>query len=133
MRKFSFTIILLLFILFSIFVEIFEDKFEVLEVYSPSQIVVDFNKNSRADNEEILNLKVADKNFKSDDEKFVYDYFAKEYAKNLLLNKKVKYDKSKNDIYFDNQSYVETFNNHEIQIENIDNYRILNTKSNKYH
>ncbi len=133
MRKFSFTIILLLFILFSIFVEIFEDRFEVLEIYSPSQVVVDFNKNKRSDNEEILNLKIADKKFKSDDEKFVYDYFAKEYAKNLLLNKKVKYDKSKNDIYFDNQSYIDTFNNHDIKIDNIENYRILNTKSNKYH
>ena len=133
MRKFSFTIILLLFVLFSIFVEIFENKFEVLEIYSPSQIIVDFNKNKKADNEEILNLKVKTKTFNSEDEKFVYDYFAKEYAKNLLLNKKVKYDKSKNDIYFDNQSYIQTFNNHDIQIGDIENYRILNTKSNKYH
>ena len=133
MRKFSFTIILLLFVLFSIFVEIFENKFEVLEIYSPSQIVVDFNKNNLPDNEEILNLKIKTKTFDSEDEKFVYDYFAKEYVKNLLLNKKVKYNKSENDIYFDNQSYIKTFNNHEIQLDDIDNYRILNTKSNKYH
>lgn len=133
MRKISFTIILFLFILFSIFVENFENKFEVLEIYSPSQIVVDFNKNKIPDNEEILNLKVNTKTFESEDEKFVYDYFAKEYVKNLLLNKKVKYDKSENDIYFDNQSYIQTFNNHEIQLDDIDNYRILNTKSNKYH
>jgi len=133
MRKYSLLILILLFILFSTFVEIYENKFEVLEVYSPSQIIIDFNKNNKADNEEIINLKINEKSFKTEDEKFVYDYFAKEYVKNLLLNKKVKYDKSNNDILIDNQSYIELFNNHEIKLDDIANYRILNTKSNKYH
>ena len=133
MRKFAFIIIIFLFVLFSVFVEIFENKFIVLEVYSPSQIIVDFNKNGKADNEEVLNLKINEKSFKTDDEKFVYDYFAKEYAKNLLLNKKVKYDTANNDIIVDNLSYTDTFNNHEIKLEDIDKYRILNLKSNKYH
>ncbi len=133
MRKYSLLILILLFILFSTFVEIYENKFVVLEVYSPSQIIIDFNKNNKADNEEIINLKINEKSFKTEDEKFVYDYFAKEYVKNLLLNKKVKYDKSNNDILIDNQSYIELFNNHEIKLDDIANYRILNTKSNKYH
>ena len=66
MRKISFFIILILFVIFSIFITNFEDKFEVLEVYNPSQIGVDFNKNGQIDNEEVLNLKL---NLKTEDNK----------------------------------------------------------------
>jgi len=133
MRKTAFFIILISFIVFSIFIEIFENTFEVIAVYSPEQIAIDFNKNKQVDNEEIINLQLKNKEFKNEDEKFLYDYFAKEYAKNLLLNKKIKYDKTKNDVIVENQSYIETFNNHKIKLDDISKYRILNLKSNKYH
>ena len=133
MRKISFFIILILFVIFSIFITKFEDKFEVLEVYNPSQIGVDFNKNGQIDNEEVLNLKLNLKKFGKDEEQFAYDYFAKEYSINLLKNKKVKYNSNKNDIEINGQSYVDTFNNHEIILKNLDNLRILNLKSKKYH
>ena len=133
MRKISFFIILILFVIFSIFITNFEDKFEVLEVYNPSQIGVDFNKNGQIDNEEVLNLKLNLKKFGKDEEQFAYNYFAKEYSINLLKNKKVKYNSNKNDIEINGQSYVDTFNNHEIILKNLDNLRILNLKSKKYH
>lgn len=133
MRKISLFIILILFILFSIFISNFENKFEVLEVYNPSQAGIDFNKNGQIDNEEVINLKVNLKKFKTDEEQFAYDYFAKEYSTNILKNKKVKYNSNKNDIEINGQSYVESFNNHEIILKNLDNLRILNLKSKKYH
>lgn len=133
MRKISLFIILILFFIFSIFITKFENKFEVLEIYNPSQIGIDFNKNGQIDNEEILNIKLDLKKFKTEEEQFVYDYFAKEYSTNLLKNKKVKYNSTKNDIEINGQSYVETFNNHEIVLKNLDNLRILNLKSKKYH
>lgn len=133
MRKISLFIILILFFIFSIFITKFENKFEVLEIYNPNQIGIDFNKNGQIDNEEILNIKLDLKKFKTEEEQFVYDYFAKEYSTNLLKNKKVKYNSAKNDIEINGQSYVETFNNHEIVLKNLDNLRILNLKSKKYH
>ena len=133
MRKITTFIILILFILFSSFILNFENKFEVLEVYNPNQIGVDFNKNGQIDNEEVLNFKLKLKKFDSEEEQFAYDYFAKEYATNLIKNKKVTYNKDKNDIEIEGQSYVETFNNHEINLKNLDNLRILNLKSKKYH
>ena len=133
MRKITTFIILILFILFSSFILNFENKFEVLEVYNPNQIGVDFNKNGQIDNEEVLNFKLKLKKYDSEEEQFTYDYFAKEYATNLIKNKKITYNKDKNDIEFEGQSYVETFNNHEINLKNLDNLRILNLKSKKYH
>ena len=133
MRKITTFIILILFILFSSFILNFENKFEVLEVYNPNQIGVDFNKNGQIDNEEVLNFDLKLKKYDSEEEQFAYDYFAKEYATNLIKNKKVTYNKDKNDIEFEGQSYVETFNNHEINLKNLDNLRILNLKSKKYH
>lgn len=133
MRKITTFIILILFILFSSFILNFENKFEVLEVYNPNQIGVDFNKNGQIDNEEVLNFNLKLKKYDSEEEQFAYDYFAKEYATNLIKNKKITYNKDKNDIEFEGQSYVETFNNHEINLKNLDNLRILNLKSKKYH
>lgn len=133
MRKITTFIILILFILFSSFILNFENKFEVLEVYNPNQIGVDFNKNGQIDNEEVLNFKLKLKKFDSEEEQFAYDYFSKEYATNLIKNKKVTYNKDKNDIEIEGQSYVETFNNHEINLKNLNNLRILNLKSKKYH
>lgn len=133
MRKISFITIPILFILFSIFVTIFENSFEVLEVFNPNQIAVDFNKNKQIDNEEILNFNLNTQKYSSEEEQFLYDYFAKEYSTKLLKNKKVKYDKTQNDVFLQGQSYVKTFNNHKIFIKNPNNYRILNLKSNKYH
>ena len=133
MRKITTFIILILFILFSSFILNFENKFEVLEVYNPNQIGVDFNKNGQIDNEEVLNFNLKLKKYDSEEEQFAYDYFAKEYATNLIKNKKITYNKDKNDIEFEGQSYVETFNNHEINLKNFDNLRILNLKSKKYH
>lgn len=133
MRKITTFIILILFILFSSFILNFENKFEVLEVYNPNQIGVDFNKNGQIDNEEVLNFNLKLKKYDSEEEQFAYDYFAKEYATNLIKNKKITYNKDKNDIEFEGQSYVETFNNLEINLKNLDNLRILNLKSKKYH
>lgn len=133
MRKITTFIILILFILFSSFILNFENKFEVLEVYNPNQIGVDFNKNGQIDNEEVLNFKLKLKKYDSEEEQFAYDYFAKEYATNLIKNKKITYNKDKNDIEIEGQSYVETFNNHEINLKNLNNLRILNLKSKKYH
>lgn len=133
MRKITTFIILILFILFSSFILNFENKFEVLEIYNPNQIGVDFNKNGQIDNEEVLNFNLKLKKYDSEEEQFAYDYFAKEYATNLIKNKKITYNKDKNDIEFEGQSYVETFNNHEINLKNLDNLRILNLKSKKYH
>ncbi len=133
MRKITTFIILILFILFSSFILNFENKFEVLEVYNPNQIGVDFNKNGQIDNEEVLNFNLKLKKYDSEEEQFAYDYFAKEYATNLIKNKKVTYNKDKNDIEVEGQSYVETFNNHDINLKNLDNLRILNLKSKKYH
>ena len=91
MRKITTFIILILFILFSSFILNFENKFEVLEVYNPNQIGVDFNKNGQIDNEEVLNFKLKLKKYDSEEEQFTYDYFAKEYATNLIKNKKITY------------------------------------------
>ena len=85
---------------------------EVLDIKSPSCIIVDLNHNGAYDSGEELNFPeitiVQDGKDKfTEEEKFIFNELAKNYTAELFFNKKIRYAHSK--IYIDNKDYKELF------------------------
>lgn len=132
-KLYTIATILILFLIVSLICINKENYFEVLEVYSSQKVAIDLNKNKEIEPEEIFEFKLNTPNFSNKTDKFVYDYFSKEYSSNLLKHCLVKFNKDKTDIFIDKESYVKSFNNQDFSKIDTKNLRILNLKSNKYH
>lgn len=103
---FTITILILILIVFGIFVSGYKNKYEVIEIISADRVVVDFNRNGAVDNNEIVCIFGIDSFEKEPESEFVKKYSAlklshsdminmwylgREYAQNILLNKKISY------------------------------------------
>lgn len=134
--------------------------YKVFFINSPTDFFIDYNKNFIFDETEPFTIKdilyisknkdySKDEilNLLSDEQKFLFEYFAKEYSNNLIKNKFIKI--KNNEIYINNKPYknllinsgffynntIESKKNilKNIQTYNTDEYYILNTRTKKYH
>lgn len=113
MKKLFIVLLILLFIFACVLIWYKESFYNVLEIKSPSCIVIDLNHNNAYDPGEEIHLDGVEISFNdadnlSEEEKFIFNELAKNYVKELFFNKKVRYNKSC--IYIDNKGYIDEFN-----------------------
>ena len=113
MKKLFLSLLILLFIIACVLIWYKESFYNVLEIKSPSCIVIDLNHNNAYDPGEEIHLDGVEISFNdadnlSEEEKFIFNELAKNYVKELFFNKRVRYGKS--GIYIDNKSYIDEFN-----------------------
>ncbi|MBR1754780.1 phosphatidylserine/phosphatidylglycerophosphate/cardiolipin synthase family protein [bacterium] len=160
-RLVSVAFLILIFIGFLLFTHYETDCYEVLKVISPTEIIVDFNRNRIKDNNEVVIIPdiysfstKLDKNSSvieilnlSKADSLRLGYLAEDFAKRTLEGKKIKYKNS--EVYVDNNNYHDLLlvngfgvtngkNVSPIIKENLEkaktlNLVIFNTKSKKYH
>lgn len=148
-------LLLIIFGLFSFFIIRENSSFEVLEILSPTEIVIDFNKNKLKDNNETITIKDIysfsihpEKNKISkisSEDGMRLGFLAENYANEILAGKNIKF--KDNDIYVNNTSYKQLLMNKGYATNNglnshiLDNLNrakqlnlvILNKKNYKYH
>ncbi len=104
----------ILFIATFCFTEYKNSFYDVLEIISPSEFVIDFNHNKSFEpNEKIslVDIKILPdpKDNLSEEELFIFNELAKNFSKDFLFNKKVQY-KNKS-VIVKSKNYLEAFNN----------------------
>lgn len=120
MKKLSIIIILLTFFIFLFYQTRKSSDFEVLEIISPTQIIVDINKNNICDENETITLndiqsfstKSTSTQFKiakdlkiSQEDAIGIGFLAENFAKETLSNKKVQLKNKNSQIIIDNKNY----------------------------
>lgn len=164
MKKFSVVLLIFTFLAFLLFETQKSNGFRVLKVNSPTEIVVDINKNGVKDKNEIITLsniqsfstksnekqKRLAKNLKiSQEDAIGLGFLAENYAKEILLDKKIKLENKNSQIFINNKNYENLLLNQGLAIKvngqnilqiqkNIEKVRklnliIFNNKSHKYH
>ncbi len=113
MKKLFYLFTLILFIGTFCYIEYKNSFFDVLEIKSPSEFVLDFNHNKSYEPDESISfpdIKILPnpKDNLSDKELFIFNELSRNFTKDLLLNKKVQY--RNNTMFVGNKSYVEEFN-----------------------
>ena len=113
MKKLFYLLLITLFciMLFSIYYS--ETAYNIMEIKTPSDLIIDFNHNGTIDTSEEVFLKdikvQANPNDKlSKEEEFIFKELAKNYTEDLFFNKKARFKKSK--LFINNKSYEELFN-----------------------
>jgi phosphatidylserine/phosphatidylglycerophosphate/cardiolipin synthase-like enzyme len=158
-KKLLIIILIIIFGLFSYFINSKNNTVEVIEILSPTEIVVDFNKNKRKDSNETIILKNIysfsinnKKNYTvskilniTNEDALRLGYLAHNYANTILKNNKILI--KNDDIIINGNSYRKMLLNKGFATEreynslidtNLKNARkinlvILNNKNNKYH
>lgn len=163
MKKITIILIFAFFLAFLAYEIPKSTDFEVLHINSPTQIVVDLNRNGIEDDNEIITLKDVQsfstktneaqsklvKDIKISEETGVgLGYLAENFAKETLTNKKVKLKDQNKQIWVDNKNYETSLLNSGFAIKNQKttpqfqknlltvqklNLVIFNNKSEKYH
>lgn len=164
MKNFSIGLIIIVFLAFLFYQTQKSTDFEVLEIKSPTQIIIDINKNGIEDDNENITLKSIQsfstkpnpsqtglvKRLKITEEDAIgLGFLAKNFAKEMLQNKKIKLDKDNSQIFVENKNYERLILNkglalykgkplNEQTTKNIQlvrklNLKILNNKNHKYH
>lgn len=109
--EFNKTIIILLIIFLAIVCYALrkEESLKVLKIVSGTEFYVDFNHNHVADTDELVSLDIVQSETLNKIETLQLGYLAKEYAKTVLLNKSIKYEKinGKQSIITDNGTNYE--------------------------
>lgn len=162
MKGFSITLLILTFFAFLFYQTQKSNDFKVLQVTSPTEIVVDLNKNGVQDNDETITLQnvqsfstkpsgaqaaLARQIKISDEDALGLGFLAENFAKSTLLDKNVKL--KNNNILIDNKNYENLLFNKGFALvkgkapspeltKNLTkvrklNLRIFNNKSHKYH
>lgn len=161
MKGFSITLLILTFFAFLLYQTQKSADFKVLKIVSPTEIVVDLNKNGVEDNNETIVLQnvqsfstkpsgaqaqLARQIKISDEDALGLGFLAENFAKETLLDKNVKF--KNNIIIIDNKNYENLLVEHGFTIKNDKispklyknltkvhklNLRIFNNKSHKYH
>lgn len=162
MKGFSVSILILTFFAFLIYQIQKSTDFKVLKIISPTEIIVDLNKNGVEDNDEIITLqniqsfstkpsgeqtKLASQIKITDEDALEMGFLAENFAKETLLDKNVKL--KNNIIFIDNKNYENLLlergfalfkgkapsaplAKNLIKVRKL-NLRIFNNKSHKYH
>lgn len=162
MKSFSITLLILTFFAFLIYQIQKSADFKVLKIVSPTEIVIDLNKNGVEDNNEIITLQnvqsfstkpsgaqaqLARRIKISDEDALGLGFLAENFAKETLLDKNVKL--KNNIILINNKNYKNLLFERGFALKNVKspapqlaknlekvrklNLRIFNNKSHKYH
>lgn len=163
MKSFSIVLLILTFLAFLLFETQKSSEFSVLKVISPTEIVIDINKNRVEDNNEIIELKNIQSFSTKPNEKqsrlardlkitqedtLGLGFLAANFAKETLLGKKIKLENKHSQIIINNKNYEDLLLNQGLAVKNNKitlkfqqniikvrklNFRIFNNKSHKYH
>lgn len=160
-KGFSITLLIATFFVFVFYQTQKSADFHVLRINSPTEIVIDLNKNNVEDDNELVTLsdiksfstKKAQSKFPiakmTQEDAIGLGFFAENFAKETLENREVKYDKKTNQIIIDNKNYENLLINKGLALKNngegtsevrknLEKIRklhliIFNNKSHKYH
>lgn len=163
MKGFSITLLILIFIAFLFYELPKSSDFQVLKINSPTEIVVDINKNGVADDDELITLdvqsfltkpsesqsKLAKRLKISDEDVMGLGFLAENFAKETLIEKPVKLKNNNSQIFIGNKNYQKMLFDAGFAVENSNvvspklqsniekvhklNLVIFNNKSHKYH
>lgn len=133
LKGYSVLILVLTFFAFLIYQTQKSSDFIVLKINSPTEIVIDINKNGIEDNNEIIELKniqsfsitpseeqtkLAQKLKISSEDALGLGFLAENFAKETLLGKKVKLENKNTQIFVDNKNYENLLLNQGLAIKN---------------
>lgn len=163
MKKASIILILGMFLTFLFYELPKSSDFQVLKINSPTEIVVDINKNGVADKDEVINLNVRSFSTKpndsqsklakelkiSDEDAMGLGFLAENFAKETLAEKQVKLKNNNSEVFIGNKNYKNMLLSSGFAMEsdcivplsfkkNLEkvhklNLVIFNNKSHKYH
>lgn len=164
MKRFSIVLLIVTFLAFLFYQIQNSNEFQVLKVVSPAEIIVDFNKNNIIDDDETITLfniqsfstkpdkiqsNLAKKLKLSEEDALGLGFFAENFAKETLMDKKIKLKNNNSQIWINNKNYEELLVNKGLAVKNGKppseifwqnlkkvqklNFVIFNNKSQKYH